>query len=362
MPGWSAGTAVGGKPSANVGAAGPSSRQDRGVLLQDCRAPPSHTVVVREVEVSVIPPRRKPAYVSMIIVIACVIVFIFEIRANGWSFQPLWCSPGACEPNLMIGPTAAVLNAMGGKNDALMFAPPPHNQWWRLATCNWLHAGIIHLVFNMLPLFCVGRDLEHILGPLAFSFLYVVAGLFGAAVSVVFLPNSISVGASASIFGLMGACWADLLVTFCAECQRGESQCARDECGCCRLCCRLGCCVLLQDTVINLLIGLTPWVDQYMHVGGLVFGLAAGVGLFHRRRRLDAERQRSGTTPSWRQLCATGTVEGVSLLVVIVMLVTVYSVMTSSATRASFRTCSACFHFNCVPTPWWTCDAMAVSW
>lgn len=39
-----------------------------------------------------------------------------------------------------------------------------HHQGWRLVTCIWLHAGVIHLVANMLSLVFIGIRLEQQFG------------------------------------------------------------------------------------------------------------------------------------------------------------------------------------------------------
>ena len=90
--------------------------------------------------------------------VACCAVFIAEVAENGWAVQPLTCPAqcdgGACfedgrpcESNLMLGPTMRVMDRMGAKDDAAIF---DEGEWWRIFTCNWLHAGLFHLLFNML--------------------------------------------------------------------------------------------------------------------------------------------------------------------------------------------------------------------
>lgn len=89
--------------------------------------------------------------------IACFIVFLVEMGENNWVFQPLTCPRTCggrpcdefgrlCEPNMMLGPTVAVMDRMGAKNDEAIFV---RGEWWRIIACNWLHAGIFHLLFNL---------------------------------------------------------------------------------------------------------------------------------------------------------------------------------------------------------------------
>ncbi len=79
-------------------------------------------------------------------------------------------------------------------------------EWYRLVTSVFLHAGILHIAFNMYVLLVLGPPLERALGHLRFLVLFLLAGLGGAVASFAFsAPTTISVGASGAIFGIMGA-------------------------------------------------------------------------------------------------------------------------------------------------------------
>jgi membrane associated rhomboid family serine protease len=80
-----------------------------------------------------------------------------------------------------------------------------HGEWWRLITAAFLHYGPIHLALNMLALWWLGAPIEMALGRARFLALYIVSGLAGSAGALVANPNSITVGASGAIFGLLGA-------------------------------------------------------------------------------------------------------------------------------------------------------------
>lgn len=77
--------------------------------------------------------------------------------------------------------------------------------WWRLITSAFLHANAIHLAMNMLVLWVLGAGLETAIGARRFGALYLVSGLAGSAGALVWSPNSITVGASGAIYGIMGA-------------------------------------------------------------------------------------------------------------------------------------------------------------
>ncbi len=78
-------------------------------------------------------------------------------------------------------------------------------EYWRLVTSGFLHAGPLHLAFNMFGLYILGGLLEPAVGKLQFGILYFVSLLAGAFGALLFEPNALTVGASGAIFGLMGA-------------------------------------------------------------------------------------------------------------------------------------------------------------
>lgn len=78
-------------------------------------------------------------------------------------------------------------------------------EWWRLFTSGFLHFGPLHLAFNMLALWVIGRDLELVLGRIRFLAVYMAGLLGGSAAAFVFgTVNAQVAGASGAVFGLMG--------------------------------------------------------------------------------------------------------------------------------------------------------------
>lgn len=77
-------------------------------------------------------------------------------------------------------------------------------EYYRLFTTMFLHANLMHILFNMVALNAFGKDLEMIFGPKKFILLYLISGLIGSIGSFIF-NSSIGVGASGAIFGLLGA-------------------------------------------------------------------------------------------------------------------------------------------------------------
>ena len=135
-------------------------------------------------------------------------------------------------------------------------------EYWRLLTAGFLHAGFFHLVFNMFSLYILGTMLEPAIGRLRFALIYFVSLLAGSFGALLVEPDSLTVGASGAIFGLMGAAVIVLR-------NRGISLM---ESG---LGLWIGLNLLLTFTIPNISIG--------GHVGGLIGGVLAALVLFDLR-------------------------------------------------------------------------------
>ncbi|MHB2017257.1 MAG: rhomboid family intramembrane serine protease, partial [Candidatus Xenobia bacterium] len=94
-----------------------------------------------------------------------------------------------------------------------------HYQVWRLLTYMLLHAGVSHLVFNMLALWFFAGEVEEAWGQSKFLTFYLLCGVAGAITSSLIEPNAWVVGASGAIMGVMVAyavLWPDRVVLFMA--------------------------------------------------------------------------------------------------------------------------------------------------
>jgi membrane associated rhomboid family serine protease len=88
--------------------------------------------------------------------------------------------------------------------DRLVFVPALLlRQPWTLVTYMFLHGGLGHLFFNMLSLFFFGPRLEMRLGSRRFLILYLVSGITGGLLHLIFSPQAAVVGASGAVFGVM---------------------------------------------------------------------------------------------------------------------------------------------------------------
>ncbi|XP_038708146.1 RHOMBOID-like protein 2 isoform X2 [Tripterygium wilfordii] len=120
------------------------------------------------------------------------------------SFEPL-------RENPLFGPSSSTLEKLGALEWTKVVIK---HQGWRLITCIWLHAGVIHLLANMLSLVFIGIRLEQQFGFVRIGIIYLLSGFGGSVLSCLFIRNSISVGASGALFGLLGAMLSELLTNW----------------------------------------------------------------------------------------------------------------------------------------------------
>ncbi|WP_328804162.1 rhomboid family intramembrane serine protease [Occultella kanbiaonis] len=140
----------------------------------------------------------------------------------------------------------------------LIFAPVLGQvEPYRMITTAFLHAGIVHLLFNMYALWIVGPFLEQMLGRWRYIALYLLSAL-GGSVAVLALAgddvwNVATVGASGAVFGLFAAIAVVL---------RRTGREARQ---------------ILIVIGINVVVGFViPGISWQAHLGGLVTGAALG--------------------------------------------------------------------------------------
>lgn len=88
------------------------------------------------------------------------------------------------------------------------FFPPfvsEFNQYYRFVTSIFIHIGIAHIAFNGYALYIFGTQIERVMGSFKYTLFFLLAGIGGNIVTYIFSYNSISAGASGSLFGIFGA-------------------------------------------------------------------------------------------------------------------------------------------------------------
>jgi rhomboid family protein len=115
--------------------------------------------------------------------------------------------------NLVVYLVMAMVPGAGHLAVYLMLVPTLVLQRpWTLVTYMFVHAGLWHILFNMIGLFFFGPPLESRWGSREFVKYYLLCGLGGAAFSFLFAPHAAVVGASAAVFGVLlafGMIWPD---------------------------------------------------------------------------------------------------------------------------------------------------------
>ncbi|KAI8540351.1 hypothetical protein RHMOL_Rhmol09G0256200 [Rhododendron molle] len=258
--------------------------------------------------------------------------YVVEDRDTQWTS---WLIPMFVVANIAVF-VVVILEKMG----ALEWEKVVHeHQSWRLISCIWLHAGIIHLVVNMLSLVFIGIRLEQQFGFVRIGIIYLLSGFGGSVLSTLFIRNSISVGASGALFGLLGAMLSELITNWSIYSNKAAALVT-----------------LVVIVVLNLGLGILPGVDNFAHIGGFLTGFLLGFVLLPRpqygwmeRRNLPADvRVRSKYKPYQYVLWLVS-------LALLVAGFTVGLVMLFRGVNASNH-CHWCHYLDCVPTDKWTCN------
>lgn len=171
-----------------------------------------------------------------------------------------------------------------------------YHQYWRLFSSNFIHIGFVHLAFNMLVLWGLGRLAEYFYSSADFLLLYVYTGLCGGLLGVVWEPMATSAGASGAIFGISGVMLVTLWFGDLPITKESKEHILSG---------------VIQFTVLNLFIGgaqnYLPGVfhaniDNAGHIGGLLAGCVVGGVLC--RHLTDSERDREFRRWAWAFLFA----------------------------------------------------------
>ncbi len=133
-------------------------------------------------------------------------------------------------------------------------------EWYRLITSAFLHAGVWHILLNMIALYYFGPPAEEAFGRLRFLALYLVSGYLAAVTSYWLEPIGVpSLGASGAIFGLFGAV---IVLAYKRRHAAAGGAMLRS---------------LAWLLALNLVIGVVvPHIDLWAHLGGLVAGAILG--------------------------------------------------------------------------------------
>ena len=201
---------------------------------------------------------------------------VIEVNVQSWpcpNTTSLDAGSLTCSLNELCG-----LGGIPDQSDVREFNDRSHepNQWYRFIVPIFLHAGIIHIGFNMLLQLTLGRDMEKEIGPLRFALVYFSAGIFGFVLGGNYAADGItSVGASGSLFGILALTLLDLFYNWSSRRSPIKDLL-----------------FLLLDIAIAFVLGLLPGLDNFSHIGGFLMGIVLGICLLHSPQTL---RERTGS-------------------------------------------------------------------
>ncbi len=192
--------------------------------------------------------RPKKIVVTKIIMLICIIMYIISLFISN-NFSEALIILGANQKNLVL-----------------------KGEIYRLITCAFLHGSLIHLLVNMYSLWIIGSQVETYVGKIKFLIIYLLSAIMGSTFSLIFIGNSISIGASGAIFGLMGC-----LLYFGYHYRLYLSSALTNQ--------------IIPIIVLNLVFGfMMTGIDNAAHIGGLIGGYLSTmiVGLKYKSGKSEA--------------------------------------------------------------------------
>ncbi len=165
----------------------------------------------------------------------------------------------------LLQPSTQILFLRGASGAGPVFAV---DRWWTVLTAGWLHGGLMHIFFNVLWIRQLAPEVANLYGAGRMIIIYTLSGVIGFTLSSVaglflldfpvpFLRGAyFTVGASAPIFGLLGA-----LVYYGRR--TGSSH--------------IGGAGLQYALILGVFGLIFPGVDNYAHLGGFIGGFAASL-------------------------------------------------------------------------------------
>lgn len=195
---------------------------------------------------------RDLGFVPVVIGV-CVVLYVASLLLSGGNI-------GGRGLFSMLSPSAEALFVLGASGAVPVFR---FDRWWTVLSAGWLHGSLLHILFNMLWVRQLAPPVAELYGPARLVIVYTAASVTGFVLSSLagqyldFLPipqlrgGGLTVGASAAIFGLLGA-----LVYYG---RRSGSSVVHSQ-------------ALSYALVLGLFGFIMPGIDNYAHLGGFAGG------------------------------------------------------------------------------------------
>jgi rhomboid protease GluP len=167
---------------------------------------------------------------------------------------------GGANPLGMLAPANPINLMLGASGQVPVYG---YGFWWSVLSAGWLHGSALHILFNMMWVRDLGPVTADSYGPSRMVIIYTIASVCGFLLSstlglfsLPFFGAPFTVGASAPIFGLLGA-----LVRYG---QRGGSSMLHAQ--------------AKNYAIILFVFGfIMPGIDNAAHAGGFIGGYLAGM-------------------------------------------------------------------------------------
>ncbi|XP_057490306.1 RHOMBOID-like protein 8 [Actinidia eriantha] len=250
------------------------------------------------------------------------------------SFQPL-------SENPLLGPSASALDAMGALRQTFM---TKHHKFWSVFTSPWLHAGVVHLIINLSSVVFVGIHLEQEFGALRIGIIYIVSAISGSLVATLFLRDRPSVASPGALFGLLGAMLSGLIRNWKLYSDKFAALVA-----------------ILSISVINLVLGLLPYVDNFANIGGFISGFLLGFVLLF-SPQIGKMAQNKGGLLDYKVKWSVKFREKLDRPVLRIVYLVLFSLLLAGVIVAAVhgvnlnKYCGGCQYVDCVPSKWWSCS------
>jgi rhomboid protease GluP len=186
---------------------------------------------------------------AQIVIGVCATLWVVTLLVSGGQISGAGLS--------MLSPSSSVLLLFGASGALPVFAA---GRWWTVLSAGWLHAGLLHIGMNMYWVWQMGPAITELFGPARTVIIYIVGGVTGFALSSfagAYLPDlpflraaGLTVGASAPVFGLIGALY-----------HYGRTMSSSVK--------QVAVSIIIQAAIFGFLV---PGIDNYAHLGGFAGG------------------------------------------------------------------------------------------
>jgi len=219
-------------------------------------------------------------------------------------------------------PEATLCSQVSCMEDVCGMLPFVHrhvpDQFYRLWTSLFLHAGLLHLLMTVVIQLYLMRDMEKVCGPVRIAVIYLGSGMAGNLASAIFIPYRAEAGPAGAQFGVVATLIVEVLNVWPILISPGIA---------------LG--KLLAIVFIFFMLGLLPWVDNYAHIAGFFTGFLLSYALMPYiafDRTIHSRTRRAILI----LLCLTSVILILAVLFVVFYYTPIYN-------------CSWCKYLTCIP-------------